>query len=200
MTLQLCSLCSGDMDVLCNEWERGLSITLRRFISDQVPLFMRSGIKLTDGSISWQPRVKSPIHRIFPGVLWLCPSWLYRNILCVCVFFLLCSCRKMACECRTKKGESLHLSPCISNPQSNNLTASWAKPNTSCTSCFASRALPVSTHTYIHTWPLSFWKQTHILLNKGLTAALHLAVLVLCLILWLIPLELISLWLQFFFS
>lgn len=132
LTLQLCPLCSGDMDWLCNKWECGLSITLPCFISDQVPLFPHCGIKLMDGSINWQPRVTSPAHSNIPGVLSFCPNWLFFLSFCVCVFISAVKCLVNAGK---KRGSLCICVPRISNPQGNNLAGSSAKPNTSCTSC-----------------------------------------------------------------
>lgn len=202
LTQQHCSLCSGDMGQLRNKWECALSITLPCFISDQVPLFPRSGIKLMDGSISWQARVTSPAHSSFPGVLRLCPSWLYRIFfpffVCMCVpcgVFLL---QNVFANAGKKRGGIFAMCPL--HQQSSGQQPSWqlSQAKHFLHILLASRALPVSTHTHTHARAPSFWKQTHILLNKGLTTALHLAVLVQCLILRLIPLELLSLWLHFF--
>lgn len=128
--------------------------------------------KLMDGSISWQ---LSPFCSNFPLCCLLCsladrfmlvwsPLWWCSSIL--------------SCKSRGKSDmASVHLKY---------IFHTCCYTNTSCR----------NTHTHTHTQTCTLIHTTHplenkhILLNKGLTTALHPAVLVQCLILWLIPLKL----------
>lgn len=129
--------------------------------------------KLMDGSISWQ---LSPFCSNFPLCRLLC-SWADRFML---VWSPLWWCTSTL-SCKSRRGSdmaSVHLKYIFTH--------------------LATQTLPAEIHTHIHTHadmhtythrthPL---ENKHILLNKGLTAALHPAVLARCLILWLIPLRL----------
>lgn len=134
-----------------------------------------------DCSISCQLRIRSLVHGNFPGVL--CLSWLY-SFFCfffqyVLVCFVVWFCRKFSLESKKK---SLHLCPPCQQSSEQQPSSQLSQAKHILHILPASRALPVRAYTHTHTGPI-LWKQTHILLNKGLTTAPHLAVLVQCLIL-----------------